>query len=158
MPMAWRWEYIVIDPTYAKPAFFISLLTRSESSVCTGISEMSCQWLIIGWPSTKCQIHESKEPYFFWIAQKAHAFLTAASSFRLFRISLGFASRLAISSSRKPATICGSKSANAFRYASRLPRTVRQDKPACWVSSSKNSKWIWSSWTGLPHSLSWYWM
>ncbi len=35
-------------------------------------------------------------------------------------------------------------------------RIVDQLNPACAPSSTRNSKWVGSSWTGTPHSVSWY--
>src|SRR5262245_36834388 len=56
----------------------------------------------------------------------------------------------------KRATFSGSKRAKAARYASRLWSTVRHESPACAPSRTRNSNCLRSSWTGVPHSRSWY--
>src|SRR6266404_3645870 len=42
-------------------------------------------------------------------------------------------------------------------YPSRFFSTIVQLNPACAPSSTRNSKCLRSSWTGTPHSRSWYW-
>src|SRR5436309_13393495 len=54
------------------------------------------------------------------------------------------------------ATFSGSNSLKARRYPSRFLSTVDQLSPACADSSTRNSKCVRSSWTGTPHSRSWY--
>src|SRR6266851_3425428 len=55
------------------------------------------------------------------------------------------------------ATFSGSNSSKARRYPSRFFSTIVQLNPACAPSSTRNSKCLRSSWTGTPHSRSWYW-
>src|SRR5882672_6759849 len=54
------------------------------------------------------------------------------------------------------ATFSGSNSLKARRYPSRFLSTIDQLSPACAASSTRNSKCWRSSWTGTPHSRSWY--
>src|ERR1700679_3537470 len=67
-----------------------------------------------------------------------------------------FSSRRAISRSPIRATVFGSKPRKALRKASRLRRMVSHDRPAWKPSSMSFSHSARPSYSGTPHSSSWY--
>ena len=117
-------------PRNRNPLALNSFATRSENGVEGGTCDSSVHAFSIGHPSVKLQYQRTKDPVFSRISMSVRAFVIAASIFIRFRMMPGSRSSRLTSASPKDATVSGSNPANAFRYPSRLPRIVDQERPA----------------------------
>src|SRR6478672_10223602 len=111
--------------------------------------------LSVGVPSTNDHTNVSSGPSA-PSARIAAAFRTTDSTFKRFRTIDGSFSKRSTRAGVNRATFAGSNDANARRYPSRLCRIVDQERPACAPSRLSISNRRASSWTGTPHSSSWY--
>src|SRR6476659_877464 len=126
-----------------------------DSGVSGGMSPIPFHRLTLGVPSTNDHRSVSSGPSA-PSARIAFAFRTTDSTFRRFRTIDGSFNRRSTRAGVKRATFAGSNDENARRYPWRLCRIVDQERPACAPSRLSISKRRASSWTGTPHSSSWY--
>lgn len=84
MPMAWRYEYIIVVPTN-----FIPLFMRFDDILSDNSDDVFVPSPLIMFPLVNPQIYSSNVPYYFWISIKILALLITALIFNLLRIMSG---------------------------------------------------------------------